>query len=292
MKRIVISGANGFIGSNLVAFLANRNDVVALARTKPEVLPERAVWRRYTLEEGADPSALAGADYVIHCALAVPRRGAPASDIVNERGSAWLRRAAREAGCRRFVFLSSLSAHPGAKSHYGRSKLAIERALNPNEDLILRPGLVIGRGGLFARIAAAVATRRVLPLIDGGRQPVQTVAIDDLCRVVDALLAAEAVGAYNIAAPETIASRELFDLIAERLGRKPAYLSVPFGVAFAGATIVEAFGWNLPLTTENLLGLRYAHVAVVPDFSLAHGIRLRSAKESVDEFVAPRQAAP
>jgi nucleoside-diphosphate-sugar epimerase len=292
LKRIVISGANGFIGSSLVAFFANHGDVVALARTKPDALPERAVWHTYTLEEGADPSALAGADCVIHCALAVPRRGAPDSDALNARGSAWLRAAAHEAGCRRFVFLSSLSAHPGAKSHYGRSKLAIEGALNPNEDLILRPGLVIGRGGLFARIVDAIATRRVLPLIDGGRQPVQTVAIGDLCRVVDALLASDAAGAYNVAAPETIASRELFDLIAERLGHKPAYLSVPFGVAFAGATIVEAFGWNLPLTSENLLGLRYAHVAPLPDFAVTHGIRLRPAKESVDECVAPRHAAP
>jgi nucleoside-diphosphate-sugar epimerase len=261
---------------------------VALSRTRSKQMPEGSSWQHYTLEDGADRAVFEGGDYLIHCALAMHSQRNPNSEKVNADGTAWLRRICRQNNYRRFVFLSSLSAHPGARSHYGQSKLAIQEALDPNEDLILRPGLVIGRGGLFQRMLNVMKSTRFLPLIDGGRQPIQTVSIDDLCRVLKALLAAEATGPYNVASDQNISLLQLYELIADRLRRKPAYVYVPFAAALAAVKIAEALGLPAPLNSDNLSGLKHARTAAVPDFRLTYGIRLRTPRESIEDLFVAR----
>jgi nucleoside-diphosphate-sugar epimerase len=286
MSRILITGANGFIGSHFVRFFSSGNDVVALSRTRPIQMPERSSWQHYSLEEGADQAIFEGGDYLIHCALATHSQRNSNSSKVNADGTAWLRRICHRNNYRRFVFLSSLSAHPDARSHYGRSKLAIQESLDPNEDLILRPGLVIGRGGLFQRMVTVMESTRFLPLIDGGRQPIQTVSIDDLCRVLDALLAAGITGAHDIASEQNTSLFQLYQLIAGRLGRKPVFVYVPFVAAMTAVRIAEALGLPAPLNSDNLFGLKYARTAAVANFRSDYGITLRSPRESIEDLFA------
>jgi NADH dehydrogenase len=288
MSRLLITGANGFIGSHFVRYFSSRHEVVALSRAEPNRLPEGSSWRHYTLEEGADSTAFEGGDYLIHCALATYSRRNANAGALNAAATAWLVGMCRRNDYRRFVFLSSLSAHPGVRSHYGQSKLVIQSALDPSQDLILRPGLVIGQGGLFARMLDVMESSRFLPLIDGGRQAIQTVSIDDLCRVTDALLAAGSTGAYDIASAPSTSLVEIYEQIAGRLDRKPAYVYVPFAVAFAALRVAEALGLPAPLNSENLLGLKYGRTVPASDFKSNFGISLRSPRESIDDSLEAR----
>ena len=152
-----------------------------------------------------------------------PRRGGRSRNRVEKLalGTRRMLELARASGVGRFVFPSSISARADAPAYYGRGKAAAEAALDPERDLVLRPGLVLARGGGLFRPDVHVA------------RPV----------------------------------------------------AVPIAPVLVAARVAEALGLRLPVTSENLLGLR-ALRRVEPSEVLAElGVRMRGAEESLDDLM-------
>jgi nucleoside-diphosphate-sugar epimerase len=254
---VAVTGATGFVGGGLLAAFARAGiPAVGFARD-PSRGGERApAYRSYALEKALSPAALDGIDVLVHCAFVPHRHGARDSSERNVRGTIALYGAAREAGVR-FVFLSSLSAVPEARSEYGRHKLALERALRDTDALLLRPGLVVGNGGLVRGLYDA-AQRGFVPLIDGGQQLVQVIGMRDLADAIVLGVAAGLRGAHVVAAERALTLRELARSLCRRFGLTPRYVGVPYALAWPVAVAADRLGLRLPLTPENLLGMRVA----------------------------------
>jgi UDP-glucuronate 4-epimerase len=156
MKRVLVTGGAGFIGSHLVTALLDRGDEVAIADNFDPFYPERL--KRLALDPRArlfeadirDAEAMQRAftaarpEVVVHLAALAgvrPSLERPAEYMdVNVRGTACVLEAARAAGTRRFVLGSSSSvygAHAQApfretaridspESPYAASKVASE----------------------------------------------------------------------------------------------------------------------------------------------------------------------
>jgi NADH dehydrogenase len=202
---------------------------------------------------------------------------------VNEDGSARVLAACREAGVERFVFISSTSAHPDALSYYARSKLSIEGRLDPERDLILRPGLVLGPdGGLFQRLVASLRRGGLIPLFGGGRQPVQTVHVDDFCLAVERALERRLTGRYVVAEPRGLPLRDLLRLTADKLGRRAIPVSLPAGPVLACLRVTEVLRIPLPISSENVLGALSLREQPSAEDLQAIGVHLRNARESLD----------
>jgi nucleoside-diphosphate-sugar epimerase len=183
--KVLVTGASGFIGSQLVPLLVARGHQVVAASRAPVELAG-AQWRLSPgLGCGSDWSrTLQGAEVVVH--LAGRAQIGPDSESeeslcrrTNTEGTARLARQAGESGVRHFVFLSSVHAVaaesdemvtaetvPHPLSAYGRSKLAAEEAVGQELQgtgcawTILRPPAVYGRGqssnfGQLAKLAAS-----------------------------------------------------------------------------------------------------------------------------------------
>jgi NADH dehydrogenase len=175
---------------------------------------------------------------------------------VNVEGSRALFAAARGAGVATIVFASSMSAHPGAESPYGRTKLAVEALLDPARDLALRPGTIVGEGGVFWRQAGAIARLPFIPLFFGGNQRFHTVALRDVCEAVRIAIENDLKGTLGVAEPDSVSVREFYAAIAEALGRRPRFVPVPGGLVLAALRLFERLGFRLPLSSDNLLGLK------------------------------------
>ena len=150
--RVALTGATGFSGPLILeSLLEQGHEVAALAR-KPEALAGRKV--QIVKGDLADEAALAAlvkdADAVLHVAGAISARNRFGFFAANLEGTRRLYAAARGAGLKRFVFVSSMAAREPALSSYGASKAAAEHFLigqyGGPEVLVLRPPAIYGPG--------------------------------------------------------------------------------------------------------------------------------------------------
>lgn len=284
-RPVVVTGASGMIGRHLSAFLAARGrevralvrDPGAFARLRPGIRAGRC-----DLPDVLDESLLEGAEAVVHCAYPTRLTDLAAIRRVDEEGTRRIVDASRRAGAR-VIYVSTIVADPGAPSYYGRSKHALEQLLDPGRDAVIRPGLVLaGEGqGLFQQMRDAARRTHVLPLFGGGRQPLQTVHVDDLCGAFASVLDRGLSGAFNVAEPEPITMAAFLRTMAARMGIRCVLVPLPFTPVLAAVRAGEALGLRLPLRSESLLGIKALRRVPVADDLARLGVAVRSAAESL-----------
>jgi uncharacterized protein YbjT (DUF2867 family) len=187
-RTLAVTGGTGFVGQHLLKMaLAQGYDVRALTRGwKP---PEDEIaWIDGALDR---PEALeklcTGADAVIHIAGLIS--GSKTEfEAVNVGGTAALIDAARKAGVRRFIHISSLAAREPELSNYGWSKARSERlvAASGLEWTIIRPPAVYGPGDRETLELFKMAKRGFVALPPKGH--FSLVHVEDLCRLILAVV--------------------------------------------------------------------------------------------------------
>lgn len=253
--KVAVTGANGYVGGALAARLrADGHEVLRLVRR-----PEGPADAAFSLGGDVDPGLLRGVDALVHAAYDFRARGEAAVFRANVDGSARLFDAAARAFVKRLVFVSSVSAFPGCASVYGRGKLAVEKRARESGGTVVRPGLVwdaSGRGmyGSLRRLAGLP----LLPVFDGGVQPLVLVHADDLARALAAALTwpEDARSAPVIAAhPEPVSFHEILARLAAARGKRLRAFSVPGALGLAGLRALEALGLPLRFRSDSLVSL-------------------------------------
>lgn len=255
--RIAVTGAGGFIGRHLVTTLAAHGMVVAAISRREPTSAAGVTWLPAPeLDRQTDWGPLLdGCDALVHLAGVAHRRvidpSAYAAELqrVNVETTAGLYIAARRAGVRRLVFMSSLAAvtsrsvgrvdastPPRPTGPYGRSKLAAEKALvDLGRDggpavTVLRPPVVYGAGNRANMDHLFRLVRSGLPLPFGGlRNRRSLIYVGNLCDVVHRCLVTPApvTGTYLVSDGRDLSTPELIRLIAGATGRRARLLPFP-----------------------------------------------------------------
>jgi len=289
MKTVAVTGASGFIGGAVCRTLAGRGwQVRALVRDPGgRAWPSGVEAMRCDLPDTIDEAGLAGADAIVHCAYATRETDLERAKRVNEDGTKRLLEASRRAGVGRLVFVSTILAAPDAPSYYARSKHALEALFDAGHDAVVQPGLVLGRDGhgLFQQMLDNMRGLRVVPLFDGGRQPLQTVHVDDVCEAIARILERDLTGTFRIAEPDPPTLGAFLRSMAERLGIRVQFVPLPFGPVLAGVRLMEAMHLPFPLRAESLLGLKGLRRVAVADDLQRLDLRVRTADESLRDVL-------
>jgi len=225
---------------------------LARERPRPAIAGGGITFMRYALEEPLRLDSFAGAAAIIHCAFARNNY------VLNVAAAERLLAASRVAGIAQNVFLSSLSAREGARSEYGRQKYDIERLFLIYGGAVVRAGLVVGDGGLFASMRAHVRAGWPVPVIGDGRQPIQIIALPDLVRAIEIVLARELRGCYIVAHPDAIAYREFYRAVAASVGTSARFVRVPYSALSVALFVAEKLRLEgaLPVNRDTVRGLR------------------------------------
>jgi nucleoside-diphosphate-sugar epimerase len=272
----VITGAKGWLGRCIAAhFRQNGWRVREFTRTPPPDAVQRKEAFAFHLAESVDPEAFAGASALVHCAYDFTVRSWTDIHARNVRGSKSLFEGARQAGVRRMVCISSMSAFPGCKSLYGRAKLAIEDLSASFGAFVLRPGLIWGDhpGGMFGNLVQQARKGGILPLLTGGHQLLYLIHQEDVSRLVLRYCNAE-FPALN--EPVTAAHDEPWNLkdilleIARGEGTRIQFVPVPGQFVWAALKAAEAFGFNLNFRSDSVVSLLNQNPA--PSFVAARQI--------------------
>ncbi len=234
MRRVLLTGATGFVGSAVLSAL-NASGVVVRCLTR-NTSQAQARWPGFDWQNGdvRDESdcerALRGCDsalYLVHSMAA--GSGYQHRDL---RAAQAFLSAAKKTGIKRIVYLGGI-APQGKPSRHLRSRIEVGQALREGTvpTLELRASMIIGHGSLSWRIVRDLSARlpaMVLPRwLESRTEPV---AIDDvvvaLLRALDLPLKKSA--CFDIPGPQALTGRQILEYTAEQLGMsKPSVLEVP-----------------------------------------------------------------
>ncbi|NWC85303.1 sugar nucleotide-binding protein [Pseudomonas reactans] len=174
--KLLITGATGYIGSQLASLARSEGHEVIGATRQP--CSKAYLWCPYDLSEPV-PVFPPGIQVFIHLA-ADTSTGAQISPDDEVRAAQMLIRSAYEAQAR-FIFISSQTADAAAPSVYGQTKWRIERDVLAAGGVVVRPGQVYGgpERGLFGVLTTLVRRVPFIPVFVPAPR-VQPIHVDDL----------------------------------------------------------------------------------------------------------------
>ena len=279
--RVAVTGASGNIGTSVLEALERDpevDEVVGIARRRPEDWPGRTVWRVADVARDPLEPAFAGADAVIHLAWALnPSRNREEKRRVNVEGTRRALAAAKAAGVSAFVHASSIGVYaPAPKDRhvdeswpatgipgfdYSEDKVAVERALAEAEREAGMPRIVRLRPTLVLKREAAAHLRRELvgpwlpsPLLrrglipfmpDNDRIVVQVAHASDIAEAFRLAVHADVSGPFNLGADPPLTARRIAELLGARLVPvPPRAIRRAHAAAFALRLVPSVPGWS------------------------------------------------
>jgi nucleoside-diphosphate-sugar epimerase len=242
--HIAITGANGFVGSELVRQASAAGwDVTGVVRSEAGAATVAGAGGRPVMAELSSPGlarAFAGAQAVVHLAQIGSPKPGQTLEAVNVGGTRDVLEAARAMAVPRLVYFSGLGVvrygqAPRCSNEYFLSKLSAEVLLysSDREVVAFRPSYIVGPGDGLVRSLTEEMARGVVEWPGDGRYRLQPVAVADAAAAV---LAAAALPpsedrrtrhrAVDLVGPEPLAYADFVERLAAALraqGRPAAY---------------------------------------------------------------------
>jgi NADH dehydrogenase len=238
---ILVIGASGFVGRHLMARLSERDAPIrALVPDARAAQTLRSSRVQSFAGRAATPDllerVLEGVDTIIHVAV---------SGLCPDQATGWGIRepepqrivaAARAAGVRHILYVSSLGARDDPRHPYHRGQWLGEQAVIAGgvPFAILRPSLVVAPGEpFFTMLATLIGMAPCVPLPDGNGARQQPIAVHDLCSCLLTMLDnVRYLGAvHDVGGPEHVNLREMAEIVMRVLGRRRPIVPVPGAAA-------------------------------------------------------------
>lgn len=231
MKTIMITGADGYIGTALTNWLQKEEYHVVGVDTR-QVKPEEI--------------DMSGCDVVVHVAgIAHQKETKENAHLYYEINRDYAVKTAlnaRRSGVKQFIVLSSMSVYgkttgritkktvPAPNSHYGRSKYQADLRFKKMQSdafkvCILRPPMVYGKGckGNYQTLRKLALLTPVFPAWKNKRSMIY---IDNLCGFIENLIREEQSGLFFPQNKEYVCTADMVRRIAEEHGKKVKLLKV------------------------------------------------------------------
>lgn len=288
--RLLITGIHGFVGSNLVAYLAKGNEIYGIDIIAPE---KEGFVRTYSwddLDSGEAPEV----DAIIHLAgKAHDTKNQAAAEVyfkVNTGLTQKIFDYFLKSSAKKFIFFSTAKAAadkvdgvltedvvPSPVGPYGESKIAAEKYIQEHmpadqQVYIFRPCMIHGPGNKGNLNLLYNVVKKGIPWPLGAFENRRTfTSVENICFAVNGVLTRDVPsGIYNMGDDEALSTNELIEVICSTLGKKAHIWRLPKGL-MTGVAKVGGF-LHLPLNPERLRKLTENYVSSNAKIKAALGV--------------------
>jgi NADH dehydrogenase len=251
--KIAITGGTGFVGGHLArALAAEGHQVVIIARGSDHRDKTIRQLRNATFhalgtdDEDQLATAFNGCDAVAHCAGINRERDKQTYARVHYRGTQCVVNAAKRAGVKKIVLVSSLRARPNCGSGYHESKFAAEEIVRASglDYKVFKPGVIYGLGDhMLDHLSHAFHTFPIFAFVGFKAKLVAPLAVADFVRVMQATIVDGRLSRQTVAVtgPEKMPLTEAVRRVARAVGKRPLMFPLPLWFHYA-------FGWLCEMT--------------------------------------------
>lgn len=296
--RVLVAGAEGFLGSHLLPRLLSRRHRVRATFRDPDGPGRRtapgADWRPIDLTRAEQVRGLcADCDVVVHLAGLFKRAGALTLAKVHGTGTRNLIAEAERCGVRRLVYVSVLGARPGNADYFG-TKFDAETAIVSSSipSVILRPSVIYGPGDQFTTtIVRLLRTLPAFPMLGTGSFRLQPLAVEDMVDALSQCVERSDLDGceFDVAGPDRMTFREIVAAAASVLELQRPIVPLPGGIAITGAQLAHRMRLPAPFTPEQLALFASGGVLSSEDNPLIDVFRLKLLpfRDALEDYLEP-----
>ncbi len=238
MKSLLLTGANGFVGSYFKSKFADKYNIQTFS----------------FLNDDFKSLHVEGVEVIIHLSALVHQMGGATKEDyekVNVTQTLDLAKKAKEGGVKHFIFMSSIKVYGEEtnvaysetstcepEDEYGKSKLKAENELRKLESdtfkvSTIRTPIVYGYE-VKANIKNLIRLVQKVPVLPFGniQNKRSMIYVGNLCFFMDAIIKKQMSGVFLVADERAVSTTELIELIAQALGKKVYLIQVPFFEGF------------------------------------------------------------
>jgi nucleoside-diphosphate-sugar epimerase len=237
MKKVLILGSTGFIGSHVTAHLLKAGfDVISASRSP--IFSKRKFPSLKSVKVDLNDlsqtnlkAILEVVDVVINISGLL--NTSKSNDIFNVHlnGPKTILKSCVDSGVRRFINVSALGIDQATDLEYSKSKLAFEEHLKSQKKIDwvnLRPSLIYGEGcyGGTSLLRSLSSLPIFIPLIGKGEQQFQPLHIKDLCEIIEFCISYKKTikKSFDVVGPQTISIKNILISLRGALGLPKAWL--------------------------------------------------------------------
>jgi uncharacterized protein YbjT (DUF2867 family) len=292
-RIVTVFGGTGFLGRRVVRHLGSQGLSARIASRHPDGAKGSGLQsiRADIEDDDAVEAAVAGAYGVVNAVSLYVERGTKTFQALHVRAAERLARLAKRAGVERLVHVSGIGADATSRSPYirsrGQGELAVKAAFA--NAIIIRPAVMFGEDDAFLNTIVKLLKRLpAYPLFGGGLTRLQPVFVEDVAVAIARAFNPEVAhpATCELGGPRVYTYKELLTEVADRLGKSPVFVSVPFPLWHILARIAEMLpGAPLSRNQVELMETDTIVSAAMPGFD-AFGVVPQPIKQALERILA------
>jgi nucleoside-diphosphate-sugar epimerase len=304
MRKIVITGAAGLVGQNLVARLKSRPDLelvgidkhAANVRLFRQVHPGVQMIEADLAKPGKWADCFAGADAVVILQAQIGGLCLAEYQANNVTATKEILAAIQTHGVPYFVGVSSSVVNSSADDFYTRSKTAQEKlyvaSLVPH--VVLRPTLMFG---WFDRkhlgwLRRFMDITPIFPIPGNGQFTRQPLFVGDFVSIIIASIEQRKRGVFDISGLEQVSYGNLIATIHDIVKPRARIIHIPYAVFWALLWLYARANKNPPFTTGQLEALVIPETFPVIDWPKEFGIASTPLRRALEETYLNPELSP
>jgi len=285
---ILVTGAAGFIGRNVVRKLTEDHDVVGMVYNPDDMDTIEDLGAEAVRGDVTDPATLAGKlkdiDIIVHL-VGIIQGSTEDFERIHVEGTTNLLKEA--SGLEQFIYISALGCQSRSTPYFDTKYRAEEAVKDSGHSYtIFRPSIVYGPDDSFINLLIdQIEDAPIAPVLGSGDYRIQPIHVEDLAAIIEQAIDNRKAedDTFEVGGPGIISLEHLIDIILEKKGWDRRKVHIPMALARLGAPMARRV-MEVPLSSSTLTMLKEESFVRKHHYTDIFDVKLQSVEDTFEDI--------